>query len=347
MRTTLRLALVPLVPLFAVACGGGPDLEQVKKDFQSPSGSVGNKESVVAANGKRDAGGPAIALAGGGVPGAALTARGTGSALEELNAYRTFADRARSLNAALRAGKKEQALRTSQATDIGARCSDSEVAREAYSEMLSDLFLDAINPLGGDLNGSADYELDLSSCSEGQLTGRLAVEIEVTLAENRFAFKVTEDFDNVCELSGAEACVTGTLIMEAAADNTGSDASNFNFVTAWELDTRWNDNGTPREASVSAGLRIGSVQDGMNATTTVEYLFYVTPPDGDQVSYVFRLTADEMGNATFEIRGADGSLSCAIMPEGGTCTSIGGDGTATLTWTRDEAAGLSSEYYED
>lgn len=345
MRTPLKILLASFGPLFAIACGGGPDIDKTKADFENPSGSVGSKEAVIAANGERGAGGPAIAVAGGGVPGAALVADGGTSELSKLNVMRNFAPKAQSLYAALRAGSKQQALATAQ-TSIGDRCADSEAARQAYSDMIASLFLDALNPLGGDLDGSASYEIDLSSCSEGQLSGRLGVEIEVLLAENRFKFTVTESFDNVCETMDAQACVSGDLIMEAAADSTGMDAANFTFVSAWELDTKWNDNGTPREATVTGGLRIAAIQMGSSQTSSIEYLFYVTPPDGDAVSYVFRATADEMGNATFEVRGHDGSISCSINNEGGSCTSVGGDGTVTLTWTAADEAALSMDYYE-
>jgi hypothetical protein len=344
MKNTLRLCLITLAPFAVVACGGGPDIDQVKKDFESPSGSVGSKDTVIAANGEREAGGPAIALAGGGVPGAALTSNDPG--LASLNVMRNFGERARSLYRGLRSGSKEQALAVSQ-VDPGERCADSEVARMAYEEMITDLFLDALNPLGGDLNGSADYEIDLGTCSEGQLTGRLAVEIEVTLADNRFEFKVTEEFDEVCETNETAACVSGELIMEASANSTGESADNFTFVTAWELDTKWNDNGTSREATISGGLRIASMTMGTAQTSSIEYLFYVNDAEGEQVSYVWRLTADEMGNVTFDIRGRDGSLSCAISNDGGMCTAVGGDGTVTLTWTAAEAASLSEVHYED
>jgi hypothetical protein len=346
MNKSQRLILIPLVPLLFAACGGGPDIDKVKEDFNNPSGSVSSKEAIIAANGERDASGPGISLAGGGVPGAALMAARSEPALEELSAMRGFSFKAESLFAALKAKSKQQALSAAQ-FETNAGCHDSEVAREAYADMISDLFLDALNPLGGDLDGSADYELDLASCSEGRLSGNLEVELEVELSENRFVFRVTENFDNVCEIGGVESCVNGELIMEAEANNSGSAAENFTFVVAWELDTRWNDSGTSREATVSGGLRLASMTTMEMATSTVEYLFYVNTPEGDEASYVFRATADEMGNGTLEIRGRDGSLTCSVNDGGGMCTSTGTDGMATLTWTAAEAAGLPEEYYED
>lgn len=346
MNKPQRLILLPIVPLMLAACGGGPDIDKVKADFSSPSGSVGSKEAVIAANGERSASGPGISLAGGGVPGVALTVRGNGATLDELSAMRGFSGRAESLYVALRSKSKEQALSAAQ-FEVNAGCHDGQVAQQAYEELINDLLLDAINPLGGDLDGSADYELDLASCSDGRLTGNLEVEIEVELSDNRFLFRVTENFDNVCETAGVESCVDGELIMEAEANSTGSEAENFAFIVAWELDTRWNDSGTPREATVSGGLRLLSETTMMMATSSVEYLFYVNTPEGDEASYVFRATADEMGNGTLEIRGRDGSLTCSVSDEGGMCTATGSDGMTTLSWTAAEAAGLDDVYYED
>src|SRR5262245_7348646 len=109
----LRMLGSALTTLLLVACGGGPDINQIKADFDSPSGSVKSKDGMAAASGSLDASGSAVVVGGGGVPGTSLTASGKNVGLWQLNARRTWEARATSLRDFLN-GKSSQALTEAQ-----------------------------------------------------------------------------------------------------------------------------------------------------------------------------------------------------------------------------------------
>jgi hypothetical protein len=58
-----------------MACGG-PDIDQVKADFDNPSGSTTDKNSVMSASSQANASGSVRSLGASGVPGQSLTAKG-------------------------------------------------------------------------------------------------------------------------------------------------------------------------------------------------------------------------------------------------------------------------------
>src|SRR5688572_611854 len=141
-------ALPATLSLALVACGGGPDIEKVKADFNSPTGSVQSKDGMVAASGSLDASTGVGVLAGGGVPGASLTADGKLRGLDQLNVRRTWERRAEGLRDYLNGvSTREQALRTQQLG--GAGCTESAEAQAAFEEAAQDVLIDGLNPFGG------------------------------------------------------------------------------------------------------------------------------------------------------------------------------------------------------
>lgn len=332
----LATALTIALSSAAIACGG-PDIDQVKQDFESPSGSVTDKDAIVAANAKRDGSDPALSIAGGGVPGFGLTAYGKSDAFKKLNVRRTWESNIRDFHQhwAAQNGIAVPA-RGAQVEDFGTGCDDSPEVQAAMEALWRDLVGDAL--LGSkSASGSASYTLDLATCSE--YTGKISVDIEMKLSENSFSFKIDETFTNVC--SGDQECVTGDVNLEAAADaDEAGQAGQLTFVTAWKLAASWLEDGVAKTASLKGGVRSLFNENGID----IEYLFYVTTPNGEEYSYVFKLVVDENG-ARWEIRGKNGSISCKVDENGGECTGTDANGTATVAWTKEEARALDASWF--
>lgn len=341
-------AAVLTTALALTACGGGPDIDQVRADFDNPSGSTKDKTGVLAANGKRDASESALRLTTG-VPGASggLTAAGKAHGLDKIAPRALWEQKLRSLYNQ-RMATEGRALRMAQdeepigGDDFGSGCQDSPEAQAAFQELVTDLGVDAANPLGGSTaDASAEYTQDLASCSGGALTGTLEVAIEVELEEGKMRFAIEQGFVEVCEAEGAKTCINGTFIMEAtmAGSGTGEDGS-LEFLTAWELDATWTEDGAELSASTKGGIRM-AVDNQMFG---LEYLVYCKDSAGEEVSYVLRFQVNADGSMSLEYKGADGEMSCSVTSDGnGQCT-----GDSEMTWTDAEYDGVvESDDFED
>lgn len=134
--------------------------------------------------------------------------------------------------------------------------------------------------------------------------------------------------------------------MEASAQSLdlSGGLGSLEFITAWELNGQWNEDGAQRQASLRGALRLVASNTGGTDFGSIEYLFYVQTPDGTEASYILSITAESSGpngTATLEIRGSDGELTCTINSDGsGMCT-----GAFDHTWTQEEYQGLSSDWY--
>jgi hypothetical protein len=348
MMRRLAYALPATLSLALIGCGGGPDINQVKADFDNPSGSVQSKDGMIAASGSLDASGSAVSVAGGGVPGNSLTAYTRG--FDQINMRRTWEWRARGLRDYLN-GKvtKHQALRQAQFGGDG--CTNSAEAQGAFEEASQDFVADGINPFGNSkIEGSATYSQDFSACSGGELSGSAKVHIEILLESNgdnsgRLAITVQYDLNNVCELNTAEkACLDGTMIMEAEAIGQ-NDFGSLTFTAAWDFAATWTDAGGARSASAKGGLKSSFEGDGTSGSAKIEVLSYVNSPEGEW-SYVWSLDASYTGgegSATIGCRGSDGSVMCTIDDNGGMCTSSDG---SSVTWTTEESGTLDASWYE-
>lgn len=333
-----------------VACGG-PDIEKVKADFESPSGSTKDQNGVIAATSKRDGSSGVMALGAGGVPGQGLTAARPRRAFDQANIGRTWGPRAEALRDML----VTRQIPEQRSQNLGpSACDNSPEARAAYEEMVSGFVGDtlgaALNPFSDTISGSASYTQDFSSCSNGELTGSADIELEYEFSENRFRFAVTYNLDNLCETTGDQACISGEMIAEALIE--GDDLmGQISFTTAWQVDGSWTDEGVRREATLGGGVRLKVTgnQDG-SGTATLQYLVYVNTPDGDEYSYVWEVVAegDGQGNGTvtWRCRGSDGSIDCRADENGGMCTATDSSGTVVVTWTREQEAGLDEEWFE-
>jgi hypothetical protein len=337
--------------LAATACGGGPDLDAVKADFENPSGSVSNKEAVIASNGQRDAQGPAVAVAGGGVPGLGLTAFGKPVGLQQINVRRTWESRIRATHDYVNGrASASQALSAAQFEATG--CDNSAEAQAAYEEAFGDIIKDSVNPFGNSkkISGKASYTQDLSSCSGGELKGTIKVDFTIELEQTgeesgRFAFTLDYELIGVCELTTEQqACLDGQLIMEAEAVGDGANSvGRLTFTSAWNLHGTWIDEGVSRDASMKGGLRSFFEGNGEVGTAKIEYLNYVTTPEGKEYSYVWTFEATN-DRVTWECRGNDGYIRCEITETMASCT--GSDGSSAFTWTAEDEAGLDEGWFD-
>lgn len=344
--------LVSALPatLLCVACGGGPDIEQIKADFDNPTGSVKSKDGMVAASSSLDASSSAVAVGGGGVPGQSLTATGKTVGFWQINVRRSWEARARAIRDTLN-GRTTQLQALSEAQVESAGCDNSPEAQAAFEEVYGELFVDALNPFGSKskVSASASFEQDFSACSGGELSGSAEVEIEVEIEasdENsgRVAFTVKYGLNNVCELTTSEkACLDGAMVVEAEALGT-EELGRLTFTTGWELDATWTEDAVARAASIKGGLR--SFFEGTDATASakVEVINYVNTPEGDEWSYVWAFEGSFNGlegTATVECRGSDGSVSCTIDDAGGRC--IASDGSS-IEWTAADESTLEGSW---
>lgn len=322
------------------ACGSsGPDVSQTKQDFNSPSGSVNDEQTVAAAYGSNQASGPATRIAGGASAGfGGLTASGV-KGLERLNAAHI-----------LRPHILAQARAVQTGTEVGqVRLGLVEEDVQALSGCYS-----GAGVSGDASGGSIDVTMDLSSCTE-DLTGSVVMTGDFSRSDTKIEYTLKQTFNQVCEKSGQEACVDGTFVIEMVLDlgnlNVGGDIGsgdasagslNMEYNAAWDVKATWKENGNSLSGTSKGGMRM--VLDETTKQAVFEFLAYVKDSTGKEVSVVLSIKSGGEG-ATFTIKGSDGEVSCQIASDGsGSCT---GDGK-TLEWTAEEAkahiqAGLSFE----
>ena len=344
-----KLASALPATLVLVACGGGPDIDQIKADFNNPSGSIKSKDGMVAASSSLDASGSAVVVGGGGVPGQSLTATGKAVGFWEINARRTWEARARALRDHLN-GRSTQLQALSEAQLEAGNCGDSPEAQEAFSELTSELLVDQVNPFSNSskVSASASYEQDFSSCSNGELSGSAKIKIDFVAEQSgetsRFAFTVKYGLDNVCELTTDEkACLNGVMIVEAEAVGT-NDFGSLTFTTGWELDASWTEDGVARAASLKGGVRSSLEGGGDSGSAKIEIINYVNTPDGEEWSYVWSFEGafnGLEGTASIECRGSDGSVSCMIDENGGSCMASDG---SSISWTSADEQSLDETW---
>lgn len=290
--------------LALAACGGDvPSTSQIKADFESPSGSTKSKQTVAGAYTKNQAAGTASGLASSFSPLGGLSAAGQGSALERVGVARMMQPHLARLSQHV-SGKVARGL--SAATDFDACMDSEEIGQELASSLAT-----------GSTSGSFDVDIDLSSCSGGQLTGSIAMSGSFDIDGESFVFEVSQVMTNVCETSGNKYCVTGEYLMEATMAN-----EQMSLVSGWYATATWEEDGAQRSLVTKGGVKLGLGGDA----GSVEYLVYVTDENGEEVSLVLKIDTTADGTTTVSIRGSDGSLDCTIDSSGG--GSCGGD----LSW---------------
>lgn len=334
------MGLSAVLTLGMIACGGGPDIDQVKQDFDNPTGSTKDKNAVMSASSQASASGSVRSLGASGVPGGqGLTAIGKIRGFDEVSVFNRYASQIE--RDYYRFMKNEsRALRTAQFESCG-----GAEAEAAFGDLYRELGVDAALGGGDSASASASFEMNLDACGDGSVTGAVKVEIEIELSENYFYYRITEELSNVCETTGDKACLDGTLLMEAEASvDASGQAGELSFIVAWEVDGTWEENGAKRAASVKGGVRTKIGGNGDMGFASVEYLVYAMTPDGDEYSFVYEISANwdgvGGGQGMLKITGTDGTLECTYTAEMVSCT-----GSGDISWTPDEEIALSGEVY--
>ncbi len=332
-RTPLTLALCSAAALVS-ACGSNvPSIEEVKSGFASPSGSTSDTRMVIAAQQKQQAADPATRVAGNGAAiGFGLTAEGKPRGLTQLRASELHKRQIARLKAFIE-GRQHQALEAGAGFHSG--CANEEAVNEAARDLL-------VNALLGSASASFSYEVDLTACTGGELTGRMEVDGEIELEKNSFRFALEQTLENVCETGGDKACVDGTFAVEIAAEADGSgSASKLEFTTALFATASWDQGGTRRTAETRGGMR-ASADDMGNAS--LEILVFVRDASGEEYTFVLKASARADGSSSLSVRGKDGELSCDVDAMGaGTCTGTGTAGGATVTWSVEDVASVLAD----
>ena len=269
--------------LGAYACGGGdPDIDQIKADFNSPSGSVNDQTGVIAANGKREASGGVLGLTG--ASGQSLTATGKVQGLAQLNTQRFLDKRFRRLYY-LAEGRQPSALSV-DGDNFG--CDNTQAAMEAQAELERDLLSSILTSGGKRISGSASYSVDLAECA-ADLSGNVKITMNFEITETSLKMQVKQVLSNVCESTGANACVNGTLLADASAESGQMDLNSLEFITGWNLNAEWDDEGVRQTAKTEGGVRLAAD----NEQFSIEYLVYCADSAGNRVSYVLRIAGSE------------------------------------------------------
>lgn len=336
----LMNSLIPasLMAMAISACGGGPDVDQVKADFENPSGSTKDKNGVIAASGKQGTtSNSALGVAGGGVPGLGLTADGKSTIFNKIAPRAVFGSKIANIAAV---AMKRSDLRVAQAETT---CFDGSEFAEASAE------LQAAAVKGEKASVSVSTSVDLGNCS-ADASGSLDLSMEMTVDGAKISYEVEYTFNNVCDKSSGE-CLDGGMAQEAAIDLSAADMENLfgsiKSVSAWDFTAT---DGEGNSIHTKGGLRIGFSSDAMGDSAKIEYLLYVADSSGNEVSYVLTIEANgATGELTLAIKGSDGELNCSFSEATGSGMCSGTDSSGAsfeMSWTDGEYdAVTSSEDY--
>ena len=133
-------------------------------------------------------------------------------------------------------------------------------------------------------------------------------------------------FNNACDAKGN--CVHGALGLKASTSMPGLSRSG-EVVYAYELHVKKSDG---REAHSKGGFRAS--YNGSNNSAKLEVVGYVKGPEGREGTVVLEFAAKN-DEASFIVRGKNGSFSCGTSDGGktGSCTASNGNGN--FTWKAD------------
>jgi hypothetical protein len=319
------------------ACGGssGPNVGQVKADFNNPSGSAKDTQGIAGAAGAQEnlnsTGG--AGFTGGGVPGFSLTARDlvhTGFA--PLVPHNLLADEIAQLRNFL-LGKQTFGLGDTNGTtssgSVISQCVNSADIQQKYQSQLQGAAADFQS--SGHASFDISTSVDLGSCANSGYTGSFDMELKGDISRSGNSANITinvgMNLHTVCE-SASGACLNGGFAEELALQGTSASAGtnstggtsgsgSLNFTLAWDFTAS---KGT-ENIHEKGGERLAASGSGTMGQAQYELLFYVKNSAGKEVSYVLQITADSSGNATLTLKCSDGNLSCTRAADGsGQCT---------------------------
>jgi hypothetical protein len=333
--------LIPttIMAMAVSACGGGPDIDKAKADFENPSGSGKDKNAVIAANGKQSTAGDnsALTLAGGGVPGLGLTVEGKSSRLGKIApaaiALRRVAPMVDQANRVKFPGRQIEPLRVSEGAGDCLVSTDFEQAQADFTAALME---------GKEASFSATFKAgDLSAC-DSSLSGAMVMSMDMKLTQTAMLISIETSFDQVCD-NNEGSCADGAMAQDAAIEFGGMGESVFGsvkMVSAWDLTATYTDEAGAKQSIASkGGIRLGYLGTQAGEEASLEYLNYVKDSSGSEVSYVLIIKANTMdGSASITIKCKDGELTCSFNDttgEGMCSGNIDGE-TLMESWTAEE-----------
>jgi hypothetical protein len=312
-RTHKLITATACFSLALAACGGSkaPPIDQVKEDFNSPSGSTKDKQSVAGAYSKQSNSGSTAGLAVGGFAGGGFGLTNSNDVWSRISVHHHMRQLARS-----KLGLRSYSLSEAQDTSGCGIPSDATAS-------------------GGETSGSVSYTIDFSTCGASGVTGKMTVDgtYELDQAAGIFKYNVDETLEDVC--SGG-VCVTGSISLESefSFSNLGGTDSSASLVAGWFYTIT--EDGKTYETK--GGLQLDAQGSGAGK---FDYLVYVKDSSGAEVSLVISYESDANGNASIKIKGSDGEIACTVDAEGnGMCSG-------ELSWTDEEADTFGEALYEE
>lgn len=146
-----------------------------------------------------------------------------------------------------------------------------------------------------------DGTLDLSCSSEGTATGKITFKATADVSSSEVSSLVTATFDNVCNADMSQ-CVTGTGVVSVEVSTSDG------VRTSMAFDATITKDGVAQKVFFGQDASVG----GGNVAVKV-VLF-----DDLNDSYVFVANVGS-GGVSASVEGGNGSFSCTVGPEGGSC----------------------------
>ena len=322
MRISLgSLALCLALPL--VACGGGGNsFDSLETQLASPTGSIMETDTVIAADEKRQSSDSLTELNG-------FVPFSSGERMKRSLIFRSVQPLARGIEAF--GGTTGTAY---QPQDLGDPGDDLNFDADCFDDLFDDLSDVNIseNQISASYNDSVNVA-DCSSTATGTIGVNLSYTIKGSIASERIdsiSFKGTINYQDVCETVGDKGCIDGTIQMGAKISETGVVSfDEITILSTWDLVVSWDEGGTRQSVDISGGLKL-DLSDNLGK---VEILIEATSSAGDNVSYAFEVTST-LG-APFICRGVDGRATCTINQLDGS-VSCNVDGGGTVTWTQED-----------
>lgn len=305
------------------ACGGGgTNFDSFETALDSPSGSITETDTVIAADEKRQTT-SSITDVGGFVSFAAPTNANQLRSSLIMRSMRPFTDAVAEFG-----GKPSLAYQPQELGDPG---DGLDLADDCFDDLFDDP--SNISVSENKISGKFSSSKNVADCSATG-TGTMEITVSFTVKGNlqsetidslKVDGKIT--FVDVCENVDENGCVNGVVNIGARLADANLEA--IILLSTWDLVVTWNEGGARQSVNVSGGLRV----DINDSQAKIELLVEANNEAGESVSYTFAV--ESTPGAPFECRGFDGTATCTVSQEDNSvsCTVEGG---TPITWTQED-----------
>ena len=314
-----------ILALVVVGCGGGNSLSDVEDTLDNPTGSIMETDTVIAADQKRQSTSSATDLSNGNFLPFSIGQSGSLNRSIAMQSFKPFLKVVEELR-----GPQPTALDLGNPGDSFNFDSDCfEFGEEAENITITE------TKATGTIKGSQD----ISEC-DPTATGTVDISIKFTIKGNLSQERIDSiemdgkvTMTDVCETVDEKACMTGTIDLGAKLDDIDEDQLEdlaIVLLSQWDLDVSWDEDGTRQQINLVGGLRFSIAStDGK-----IELYVEAVNGSGETVTYTFEISFSSV-NASFVIRGADGTATCTVdlATEAVTCNI---DGGGTIDWTQED-----------